>query len=63
MAEVHIWGRRIFISGIPAGIPYNVFSSQGTLEAQGISGEEGPLLMPGIHIISIAGQTHKVLVR
>ena len=63
MAEVHIWNRHIYIAGIPGGTPYNVFSSNGTLEAQGISGQEGPLLTPGIHIINIGGQTHKVLVK
>ena len=63
MAEIHIWNRHVFISGIPGGTPYNVFSSQGTLEAQGISGEGGPLLTPGIHIISIHGQSRKILVR
>lgn len=61
--EIHIWGRRVFIGGIPGGTPYNVFSVQGALEAQGISGEEGPLLTPGIHIISIGRTTQKVLVK
>ena len=62
-AEIHVWGRRIFISGIPGGTPYYVFSTQGRLEAQGISGEEGPLLKSGIHIVSINGNTQKVLVK
>ena len=61
--EIHVWGRHVFIGGIAGGTPYNVFSTQGTLEAQGISGEEGPLLTPGIHIISINGQSQKILVR
>ena len=61
--EIHVWNRRVFISGIPGGTPYNVLSTQGTREAQGISGEEGPLLTPGIHIISINGQSRKILVR
>ena len=61
--EIHIWGRRIFISGIPGGTPYNVFSTQGSLEASGISGETGPQLSLGIHIISINGQSYKVLVK
>jgi hypothetical protein len=62
-AEIHVWGRRVFISGIPGGTPYYVFSTQGRLEAQGISGEEGPLLKSGIHIVSINGNTQKVLVK
>jgi hypothetical protein len=61
--EIHIWGRRVFISGIAGGMPYSVFSTQGALEAQGISSEEGPLLSPGIHIISINGKTYKILVK
>ena len=61
--EIHIRGRRIYISGIPGGTPYNVFSTDGALEAQGTSGWEGPHLTPGIHIINVAGQSHKVLVR
>jgi hypothetical protein len=61
--EIHVWNRRVFISGIPGGTPYTVLSTQGTREAQGISGEEGPLLTPGIHIISINGQSRKILVR
>ena len=61
--EIHIWDLRVFISGIAGGTPYSVFSTQGALEAQGISGEEGPLLSPGIHIISINGKTSKILVR
>lgn len=61
--EIHVWGRHVFVGGIAGGTPYNVFSAQGTLEAQGISGEEGPLLTPGIHIISINGQSRKILVR
>ena len=63
MVEIHVWGRHVFVGGIPGGTPYNVLSTQGTLEAQGISGEEGPLLTPGIHIISIHGQSRKILVR
>ena len=62
-AEIHIWNRHVYIAGIPGGTPYNVFSTQGSLEAQGISGQEGPSLTPGIHIINIGGQTHKILVR
>ena len=61
--EIHVWGRHVFVSGIPGGTHYDVFSTQGVLEAQGFSGEEGPLLSPGIHIISICGQTQKILVR
>ena len=61
--EIHIWGRHVYIGGIAGGTPYKVFSTQGTLEAQGISGEEGPLLTPGIHIINIGGQSRKILVR
>ena len=61
--EIHVWGRHAFIGGVPGGTPYDVFSTQGILEAQGISGEEGPLLTPGIHIISINGQSRKILVR
>ena len=61
--EIHVWNRHVFIAGVPGGTPYNVFSTQGTHEAQDISGEEGPLLTPGIHIISICGQSHKILVR
>lgn len=61
--EIHVWNRQVFISGIPGGSPYNVFSIQGTLEAQGISGEVGPTLSPGIHIISINGKTRNILVR
>ncbi len=61
--EIHVWGRRVFISGIPGGTPYNVFSARGSLEAQGISGREGPQLKPGIHIINIYGQAYKILVR
>ena len=61
--EIHVWNRHVFVGGIAGGTPYNVFSTQGTLEAQGISGEEGPLLTPGIHIISIHGQSQKILVR
>ena len=61
--EIHVWGRHVFVSGIPGGTHYDVFSTQGMHEAQGISGEEGPLLSPGIHIISICGQTQKILVR
>ena len=61
--EIHVWGRRVFIDGIPGGTPYNVFSAQGALEAQGISGTEGPQLRRGIHIININGQSYKVEVR
>ena len=61
--EIHVWKRRVFISGIPGGTPYNVFSARGSLEAQGISGREGPQLKPGIHIINIYGQAYKILVR
>jgi len=61
--EIHIWGRHVFISGIPGGTPYSVHSLQGAHEAQGLSGEEGPLLQPGIHIINIKGKGYKVLVR
>jgi len=61
--EIHVWGRRVFIGGIPGGTPYSVFSTQGALEAQGTSGEEGPMLSAGIHIITINGKTYKVLVR
>lgn len=53
--EIHIWGRRIFIAGIPGGTPYRVFSPQGVLEAQGITGEQGPMLSTGLHIVSIDG--------
>jgi len=63
MAEIHVWNRRVFIAGIPAGTPYRVLSSLGALEAQGISGQEGPTLAPGIHIISINGLSYKILVR
>ena len=63
MAEIHVWGRRIFVAGIPGGTPYTVFSPEGKLEAQGISGEEGPQLKPGIHIIRIGGRGHNVLVK
>ena len=61
--EIHVWGRRVFIGGIPGGTPYYVISPQGAIEAQGISGEEGPLLSTGIHIISINGKTCKILVQ
>ena len=61
--EIHIWNRHVYIAGIPGGTTYDVFSTQGNLEAQGISGEEGPQLSPGIHIISLLGQSHKVLVK
>lgn len=61
--EIHIWNRHVFIAGIPGGAPYEVFSTLGAFEAQGISGEEGPLLSPGIHIIKINKQSHKILVR
>ena len=61
--EIHIRSRRIYVSGIPGGTPYRVFSADGALEAQGISGGKGPHLAPGIHIINVAGQSHKVLVR
>ena len=61
--EIHVWGRSVFIEGVPGGTPYSVFSIKGSLEAQGISGEEGPQLKKGVHIISINGQTYKVLVR
>ena len=61
--EIHVWGRHVFVSGISGGTHYDVFSTQGVLEAQGISGEEGPLLSPGIHIVSICGQSQKILVR
>lgn len=61
--EIHIWNQRVFIAGIPGGTPYNVFSTQGSLEATGICGEEGPRLSPGIHIISLLGQSFKVLVK
>jgi hypothetical protein len=63
--EVHIWGRRVFIAGIPAGTSYRVFTTQGQLEAQGISGQEGPMLSPGLHIISIGGHpgAQQLLVR
>ncbi|MBR6128356.1 MAG: CotH kinase family protein, partial [Bacteroidaceae bacterium] len=61
--EIHIRSRRIYVSGIPGGTPYRVFSADGALEAQGTSGWEGPQLTPGIHIVNVAGQSHKVLVR
>ena len=61
--EIHVWERRVFVSGIPGGTPYKVFSARGSLEAQGISGKEGPLLNPGIYIINIYGQAYKILVR
>lgn len=63
MAEIHIWNRHVYVAGIPGGTAYSVYSSQGTLEAQGISGEEGPMLKSGIHIVSINGNTQKVLVK
>ena len=61
--EIHIWNRSVFISGIPGDTPYSVFSMQGALEAQGLCGKEGPQLSPGIHIISINGETCKISVR
>ena len=61
--EIHIRSRRIYVSGIPGGTPYRVFSADGALEAQGISGGKGPHLAPGIHIINVAGQSYNVLVR
>ena len=61
--EIHIRSRRIYVSGIPGGTPYRVFSLGGALEAQGISGGKGPHLTPGIHIVNVAGQSYKVLVR
>ena len=61
--EIHIWGRRIYIAGIPGGTPYSVFSTNGSLEATGVCGETGPQLTPGIHIININGQSYKVLVK
>ena len=61
--EIHVWDRQVFVSGIPGGTRYEVFSTQGTLEAQGVSGEKGPLLSSGVHIISICGQSQKVFVR
>lgn len=63
LPDIHIWGRHIYVGGIPGGTPYKVFSIHGALEAQGISGVEGPLLTPDIHIISISGKAYKVLVR
>jgi len=62
--EIHVWGRHVFIDGIPGGMPYTVISPQGTIEARGISGMEGPRLNPGIHIIRMDGhEPVKVQVR
>ena len=61
--EIHVWGHRLFVGGIPGGTPYTVISPQGAIEAQGISGEQGPLLSPGTHIINIDGRACKILVR
>ena len=61
--EVHIWGRHVYVSGIPGGQSYQVFSPSGALEGQGESGQEGPLLAPGLHIISVQDRSVKVLVR
>ncbi len=61
--EIHIWGRRIYISGIPGGTPYDVFSMQGAHEAQGTSGSEGPLLCPGLHIVSISRRPYTIMVK
>lgn len=61
--ELHVWGRHIYVSGIAGGTPYSVYSPEGRHQADGICGQEGPGLSPGLHIISIKGRSYKVLVR
>ncbi|MCF0196168.1 MAG: CotH kinase family protein [Bacteroidaceae bacterium] len=58
--NVHLYGDKVYIFGMPDGTPYQFYTLNGILAGRGVTGVEGPRLSPGIYVLRCGEKSIKV---